>query len=208
MRQRRALGPGEQCDDGNLVSGDGCDANCTVTACGNGIVTAGRAVRRRQHRRRRRLQPDLRRRRRLRRRHRAAVRALRRRQRRERRRLRRQLHARPRAATASSRRASSATTARTTASISAARSPASASTSTPTASVIGTTSVRTVGNPSQSNVDGDIFGDACDICPGDVNNDSDDDLFCLGTHVQPARGAARIRARARAERAIGSSPRR
>jgi cysteine-rich repeat protein len=33
--------PGEQCDDGNLTSGDGCDANCTVTACGNGIVTAG-----------------------------------------------------------------------------------------------------------------------------------------------------------------------
>lgn len=33
--------PGEQCDDGNLTSGDGCDANCTVTACGNGVVTAG-----------------------------------------------------------------------------------------------------------------------------------------------------------------------
>jgi uncharacterized delta-60 repeat protein len=32
---------GEECDDGNLVSGDGCDANCTVTRCGNGIVTAG-----------------------------------------------------------------------------------------------------------------------------------------------------------------------
>jgi cysteine-rich repeat protein len=31
----------EQCDDGDLVSGDGCDANCTSTACGNGIQTAG-----------------------------------------------------------------------------------------------------------------------------------------------------------------------
>jgi cysteine-rich repeat protein len=31
----------EPCDDGNLVSGDGCDANCTLTACGNGIATAG-----------------------------------------------------------------------------------------------------------------------------------------------------------------------
>lgn len=31
----------EECDDGDLTSGDGCDANCTVTACGNAIVTAG-----------------------------------------------------------------------------------------------------------------------------------------------------------------------
>ena len=31
----------EQCDDSNVVSGDGCDANCTTTACGNGIATAG-----------------------------------------------------------------------------------------------------------------------------------------------------------------------
>jgi uncharacterized delta-60 repeat protein len=31
----------EQCDDGDAESGDGCDANCTVTACGNGIVTTG-----------------------------------------------------------------------------------------------------------------------------------------------------------------------
>jgi cysteine-rich repeat protein len=29
----------EECDDGNTVSGDGCDANCTVTQCGNGILT-------------------------------------------------------------------------------------------------------------------------------------------------------------------------
>jgi cysteine-rich repeat protein len=31
----------EECDDGNTMSGDGCDANCTRTRCGNGIVTAG-----------------------------------------------------------------------------------------------------------------------------------------------------------------------
>ena len=30
----------EQCDDGNPVNGDGCDINCTLSACGNGI-TAG-----------------------------------------------------------------------------------------------------------------------------------------------------------------------
>ena len=35
------LDPGEACDDHNVTSGDGCDANCTVTACGNGVVTAG-----------------------------------------------------------------------------------------------------------------------------------------------------------------------
>ncbi|HXC52264.1 MAG TPA: hypothetical protein VN634_15375 [Candidatus Limnocylindrales bacterium] len=29
----------EQCDDGNATSGDGCDANCTFTGCGNGIQT-------------------------------------------------------------------------------------------------------------------------------------------------------------------------
>jgi cysteine-rich repeat protein len=34
---------GEQCDDGNLTNGDGCDGNCTITACGNGVVTAGEA---------------------------------------------------------------------------------------------------------------------------------------------------------------------
>ncbi|MFO0755569.1 MAG: pre-peptidase C-terminal domain-containing protein [Byssovorax sp.] len=33
----------EVCDDGNLVSGDGCDANCTVTACGNGVTSMGEA---------------------------------------------------------------------------------------------------------------------------------------------------------------------
>jgi len=37
-------GPGggvEECDDGDVVDGDGCDSDCSVTACGNGIVTAG-----------------------------------------------------------------------------------------------------------------------------------------------------------------------
>lgn len=33
----------EVCDDGNLASGDGCDANCTPTGCGNGIVSGGEA---------------------------------------------------------------------------------------------------------------------------------------------------------------------
>jgi cysteine-rich repeat protein len=33
--------PLEQCDDGNGINGDGCDANCTRTGCGNGIVTDG-----------------------------------------------------------------------------------------------------------------------------------------------------------------------
>ena len=30
----------EECDDRNLADGDGCDSNCTITACGNGIATA------------------------------------------------------------------------------------------------------------------------------------------------------------------------
>jgi cysteine-rich repeat protein len=30
---------GEECDDGNSINGDGCDANCTVSACGNGILS-------------------------------------------------------------------------------------------------------------------------------------------------------------------------
>jgi cysteine-rich repeat protein len=29
----------EGCDDGNVTDGDGCDANCTTTGCGNGRVT-------------------------------------------------------------------------------------------------------------------------------------------------------------------------
>ena len=32
---------GETCDDGNTDSDDGCDSNCTITACGNGVVTSG-----------------------------------------------------------------------------------------------------------------------------------------------------------------------
>src|SRR5262245_40171921 len=35
------LEPGEECDDGNQVDGDGCDHNCTVTRCFNGVHTAG-----------------------------------------------------------------------------------------------------------------------------------------------------------------------
>ncbi len=33
-----AVGPGEQCDDGNRESDDGCDVNCQNTGCGNGVV--------------------------------------------------------------------------------------------------------------------------------------------------------------------------
>lgn len=40
-------------------------------------------------------------------------------------------------------------------------------------------------NPSQSDLDGDVVGDACDICPGDVDNDSDDDLSCMGVLFNP-----------------------
>src|SRR5262249_22626739 len=32
------LDPGEQCDDGNTVSCDGCSASCQIEACGNGKV--------------------------------------------------------------------------------------------------------------------------------------------------------------------------
>ncbi|MBI1818209.1 MAG: DUF4215 domain-containing protein [Deltaproteobacteria bacterium] len=35
------LNGSEECDDGNLIDGDGCDFNCTITRCGNGRVTAG-----------------------------------------------------------------------------------------------------------------------------------------------------------------------
>jgi cysteine-rich repeat protein len=31
----------EDCDDGALVDGDGCDSNCRFTGCDNGVVTAG-----------------------------------------------------------------------------------------------------------------------------------------------------------------------
>jgi cysteine-rich repeat protein len=33
--------PGEFCDDGNLVDGDGCSAVCTLESCGNGTVEVG-----------------------------------------------------------------------------------------------------------------------------------------------------------------------
>jgi cysteine-rich repeat protein len=39
--ETRNLALGEQCDDGNAVDGDGCDSNCTITVCGNGIATIG-----------------------------------------------------------------------------------------------------------------------------------------------------------------------
>jgi len=33
--------PGEECDDGNNVDGDGCQSNCLLPACGDGSVDAG-----------------------------------------------------------------------------------------------------------------------------------------------------------------------
>src|SRR4029450_10028866 len=33
--------PGETCDDGNHVGGDGCSARCTTEACGNHVVDVG-----------------------------------------------------------------------------------------------------------------------------------------------------------------------
>ena len=35
------VNPDEQCDDANGTDGDGCDSNCRFTGCGNGVVTAG-----------------------------------------------------------------------------------------------------------------------------------------------------------------------
>jgi cysteine-rich repeat protein len=35
--------PGEECDDGNLTDGDGCEAGCTLPFCGNGIVDGSEA---------------------------------------------------------------------------------------------------------------------------------------------------------------------
>jgi cysteine-rich repeat protein len=35
------LGPNEGCDDGNLIDGDGCSANCIPEDCGNNVVDAG-----------------------------------------------------------------------------------------------------------------------------------------------------------------------
>ncbi len=36
-------------------------------------------------------------------------------------------------------------------------------------------------NPGQEDADGDAIGDACDTCPGDAQNDQDDDGVCAGT---------------------------
>jgi cysteine-rich repeat protein len=36
-----AVDSGEACDDGNEFEGDGCDSNCTVSACRNGVTTPG-----------------------------------------------------------------------------------------------------------------------------------------------------------------------
>jgi cysteine-rich repeat protein len=33
------LDPVEECDDSNMTDGDGCDSNCRLTACGNGVLT-------------------------------------------------------------------------------------------------------------------------------------------------------------------------
>ena len=33
--------PGEQCDDGNTTSGDGCSATCVLEACGNNVIDSG-----------------------------------------------------------------------------------------------------------------------------------------------------------------------
>src|SRR5262249_893612 len=39
--------------------------------------------------------------------------------------------------------------------------------------------------PAQLNSDGDVFGNACDICPGDVDNDTDGDRYCIGALFNP-----------------------
>jgi cysteine-rich repeat protein len=37
------VGPGEVCDDGNVIDDDGCSNVCAVTGCGDGIVQVGEA---------------------------------------------------------------------------------------------------------------------------------------------------------------------
>ncbi|MDC0721113.1 DUF4215 domain-containing protein [Nannocystis bainbridge] len=39
------VGVGEECDDGNLVDGDGCESDCKIgdVLCGNGVIDAGEA---------------------------------------------------------------------------------------------------------------------------------------------------------------------
>jgi cysteine-rich repeat protein len=43
----------------------------------------------------------------------------------------------------------------------------------------------TITDPSQLNSDGDVFGNACDVCPGDVDNDTDGDGYCRGSLFNP-----------------------
>jgi cysteine-rich repeat protein len=33
--------PGEQCDDGNVIDGDGCSSTCQIEGCGNGVLDPG-----------------------------------------------------------------------------------------------------------------------------------------------------------------------
>ncbi|MDB4324707.1 thrombospondin type 3 repeat-containing protein [bacterium] len=40
-----------------------------------------------------------------------------------------------------------------------------------------------VSNPDQADQDGDLIGDACDDCPGDPRNDSDDDGICCPADI-------------------------
>lgn len=35
------INQGEECDDGNLVNGDGCSSKCTLEQCGNRILDPG-----------------------------------------------------------------------------------------------------------------------------------------------------------------------
>ncbi len=39
FRKTGGPGPNELCDDGNMVNGDGCNNDCTVSGCGDGVVT-------------------------------------------------------------------------------------------------------------------------------------------------------------------------
>jgi cysteine-rich repeat protein len=36
-------GPGEQCDDGNAIGGDGCSGACKLEQCGNNMLDPGEA---------------------------------------------------------------------------------------------------------------------------------------------------------------------